>query len=288
MKVIDVHAHVFPDDVADAYIANYTSHSHLPAVCRPTVEGLVEEYRGIEVERLVLLQEWESTIQFSSENLKLMAESDRYYTKCYFYSYNRWLGLTQKGRKDVICFGGVHPDEPDRLEEFERMVGEYGLSGLKLPQCMQHFFVNDRRLFPIYERAQSLGIPALFHTGGDPIPGMELYGHPRDVRDVARAFPSLTIIMAHVGIPFFEEAKEVLQRHRNVHTDISYFIEYMDPAVAVAILDEIGYERILFGSDFPFVKPKNAIEKVLRLKIDDKKKAMILSENARAVLSLST
>jgi hypothetical protein len=52
--LIDIHAHVFPDDVADAYIANYSGHNGLAAVCRPTVDALQERYRaaGFELRHL--------------------------------------------------------------------------------------------------------------------------------------------------------------------------------------------------------------------------------------------
>ncbi|MBI4831382.1 MAG: amidohydrolase family protein [Candidatus Lindowbacteria bacterium] len=193
MKLIDVHIHIFPDDVADAYISNYASHSSLQAVCRLTLDSVFQEYRNIDVLKFIILQEWQSTIPFESANLKFMANPGDYY----FYSYNAWLADLQRKHANVVCFGGVHPEEKDRAEEFEKMVGEYKLSGLKLPQCMQQFYVNDKRMYPIYERAQACNIPVLFHTGLDPIPGMEIYGHPGDVDDIARDFPHLKIIMAH-------------------------------------------------------------------------------------------
>jgi len=287
MKVVDIHIHVFPDDVADAYMKDYSNHSNLQVCCRPTLDALFKAYDGVEVRNYVILQEWQSSAPFASQNLKYIGQCDRYYTRYYFYSFNRWLGKVQAENDKVLCFGGVHPDEADREDEFERMVNDYGLKGMKLVPCMQQFFLNDRRLFPIYERAEACGLPVLVHTGGDPIQGMELYGHPRDVDEIASAFPNLTIIIAHVGIPFFDEAKELLSRHENVFTDISFTVEVIDAKTLSSLVQDVGLERVMFGSDFPFVEPKGAIRKVLELHIPDSGKEKILWRNAVDVLNLT-
>jgi predicted TIM-barrel fold metal-dependent hydrolase len=306
MKVIDVHTHVFPDDVADEYIEHYAAHSGLSAVCRPTIDGLFAAYEGIDLAKCVALPEWEGTRPFESKDLRFAAESATFYEKCYFYTYNEWLGKVQKEHERLICFGGVHPDDPDCAGEFERMVGRYGLSGMKLVPCMQHFYLNDRRLFPIYERAAQHKIPVLVHTGGDPVFGREVFGHPHDMDEVASAFPKLTVIMAHMGIPFFEETKQVMKRHPNVHTDISFTVSFgdvhsfatrhgMDTSflspefwreTVSSLVREVGPERVLFGSDFPFVRPAVALGACLALDLADREKEMILCENAKALLAL--
>lgn len=306
MKLIDVHVHLFPDDVVDDYMKNYSAHSRLSAVCRPTVQELYKEYEGVDVMKYVILPEWESTKVFDSKNLTFAADSDCFYTKCYFYYYNKWLGKIQKENPKLMCYGGVHPDDPSCLDEFNRMTGEYGLKGMKLVPCMQHFHLNDRRLFPVYEKSEADGIPILVHTGGDPVPGAEIFGHPRDVEEIATAFPRLTIIMAHMGIPFFDETKEIMRRHPNVYTDVSFAVSYEEVLsfskmhrmevpfltrgfwkdTLSTLIGEIGYDRIFFGSDFPFIRPSKALDAFLELDISDAKKEMILWKNAKEFLRI--
>ncbi len=301
-----MHIHLFPDDVVDDYMKNYSAHSRLPFVCRPTVQDLFKEYEGVDVARYVILPEWESTKTFDSESLTFAADSDRFYTKCYFYYYNKWLGKIQKEHDKVLCFGGVHPEDPSCLNEFNRMTGEYGLKGMKLVPCMQHFHLNDQRLFPVYEKSEADGIPILVHTGGDPVPGAEIFGHPRDVGEIAAAFPRLTIIMAHMGIPFFDETKEIMGKYKNVYTDLSFAVafeevmafsrlqrmevpfltrEFWKDTIST-LIGEIGYDRVLFGSDFPFIKPSTALDEFLKLPIPDAKKEIILWKNAEGILGL--
>jgi predicted TIM-barrel fold metal-dependent hydrolase len=286
VKVVDVHIHVFPEDVADAYMEDYSMHSGMHAHCKPTLDALFKSYEGVEVRNYVILQEWQSSTPFESPNLKYIGRCDSYYTEYFFYSFNRWLGQVQAGNDKLLCFGGVHPDEDDPEDEFARMVNDYALRGMKLVPCMQQFFLNDRRLFPVYERAAAYGLPVLVHTGGDPIQGMELYGHPRDVEEIASAFPNLTIIIAHVGIPFFGEAKDLMSKHENVFTDISFTIEVIDRKTVSSLIREVGLDRVMFGSDFPFVQPKDAIRKVLELDVSDSDKERILWRNAVEILKL--
>jgi|GEM_PF-2211264 len=306
MKCIDVHIHLFPEDVVDDYMQNYYAHSRLPFSCRPTVQDLFKEYKGVDVARYVILPEWESTKPYESGNLTFAADSDRFYSKCYFYYYNKWLGKIQRENPKLVCFGGVHPDDPSCLDEFDRMTGDYGLKGMKLVPCMQHFRLNDRRLFPVYEEAEAEGMPILVHTGGDPVPGAEMFGHPRDIGEIAAAFPRLTIIMAHMGVPFFDETKEIMRKHQNVYADLSFAVvfeevlafsrlhrmdlpfltrEFWKETIST-LIGEIGYERVLFGSDFPFIKPSAALDEFLKLPIPDGKKEMILWKNAEEILGL--
>ena len=284
MRVVDVHVHIFPDEVADAYIRNYSEHSGFGARCRPTLHALFESYEGIDVVNYVILQQWQTSVPVESGQLKYVGQFDRYYTKYYFYSFHPWLGRIQAKNDRLLCFGSVHPEEADLEEEFERMVNQYGLKGLKLHPCMQMFFLNDRRLFPIYERAEACGLPLLAHTGGDPVRGMELYGHPRDLDEVASTFPNLTIIIAHLGIPFFDEAKELMRTHENVFADISFAVEVIDREQMSSLIREVGADRVMFGSDYPFVEPKAAIQKVLDLDLSDDDKEQILWKNAVEIL----
>jgi predicted TIM-barrel fold metal-dependent hydrolase len=49
-------------------------------------------------------------------------------------------------------------------------------------------------------------------------------------------------------------------------------------------VDNFGYDRILFGSDFPFGDPKEELCKIQDLSIPRRKKEMILGHNLRRLL----
>jgi len=308
MKVIDAHVHAFPVDIMDEFFKNFSEITGMSLSCSdPSLEGLRDEYEGHDLLKCAVLAIWDSTQQFDSENLRFMAESDIYFARHYFYSYHQWLSRLQKENDDAVCFGNIHPDDPEMMEEFGAMVERFGLKGMKMGPCINFYRVNDKRLFPAYEKAEAQNIPVILHTGGDPVAGREIYGHPMDVGDIASAFPKLTLVMAHLGAPFFEETREILQKHKNVYTDLSFAIDYeavmefckrqgMTHMTGIAksdfqsvmsvYIEDFGFDRVLYGSDFPYGRAKETLNALLEMNISDEAKEMILWKNAKEVLQL--
>lgn len=282
MRVIDVHNHIFPDDVTAGYREDYFELSGMPFAAEPTIGALLESMKRNGIAKACVLQEWQSSRPFESDNLALMCSSEDYF----FYSFHPWLSRVQRENPEVLCFGGVHPGEEDPLGSLETMVEDHQLSGLKLVPCMQQFFLNDPRLLPVYRRADEFGLPLIVHTGFDPIMGMEDYGHPRDAGEVAAAFPDLTVVMAHMGMPFFDETREVMRECGNVYTDLSMAIDFLDLRELCALVREIGPERILFGSDFPFCDTAESLRHMEELEVTSEERKLILGENARRVLNI--
>ena len=96
---------------------------------------------------------------------------------------------------------------------------------------------------------------------------------------------SLKIIIPHLGglggnpIDFLDRFKE----RDNVHFDTAL----ASSDTIMKIIDQIGHERILFGSDVPFGTMKWELEKVLSLPIGDDKKEWILSKNLKRLIGLA-
>ncbi len=113
------------------------------------------------------------------------------------------------------------PDDVSRLRD-------QGFAGLKL-EMPSHPYDHDRYM-PIYERAEQLRMPILFHTGWV----MRLGDHDRTERlsadhmrayrldRIARSFPDLPIIGAHLGMPHTDEALALLDGFPNCHFDVSW------------------------------------------------------------------
>ena len=90
-----------------------------------------------------------------------------------------------------------------RLEE--SVIGE-GRKGVKFQPLLQHFFPDERRLWPVYRRCVELHVPVLFHTGyvgfsaefGTPHIGR--FGNTiMGLDEVAAEFPDLRVVVAHLG-----------------------------------------------------------------------------------------
>jgi uncharacterized protein len=148
------------------------------------------------------------------------------------YCVNRDFPEIMRRHADIIVgFAGVNlvageVESPDALDRFR----EQGYAGLKFEDNSYPY--NHDIYWPLYERAERLGMPVLFHTGF--LAPLKVEGSNPDARDridaenmrpylldrVARAFPKLAIIGAHLGLPHPAEAISVMN-HPNVYFDFS-------------------------------------------------------------------
>jgi uncharacterized protein len=126
----------------------------------------------------------------------------------------------------LVGFGDIRLDAPDVLASVDRahQAGFRGLGEITMPQ----YPYDDRRYWPIYERAEKYGMILLFHTG---IVNRTNPDVPADVSSdrmrvstldlIARRFPKLTVIGAHLGNPDYAWAAEIARWNSNLFFDVS-------------------------------------------------------------------
>jgi len=178
----------------------------------------------------------------------------------------------------LIGFGTVHPREEDAVSEAERCFGELGLRGLKFHPWLQSFAANDRGLQPILEVAGRHRAPVMFHTGTPP------YTQPLQVAEHADRFPDVNLIMGHFGKLLWWDAVRAAMKHDNVYLETSG-AQVADLEVA---LENLGAERLLFGSDLPIGGADSfhwCLSKIRVLSISDEEKGLILGRNLETMLS---
>ena len=195
-----------------------------------------------------------------------------------------------------IGFAAIDPwQDKKSVEELERAVKDLSLRGLKLHPVQQAFYPNDEKFYPLYEKAMELNIPVLFHSGmaasgsgmaggggmklkySAPIPGMD---------DVAADFPNLTIIMAHPGWPWIEEQIAVALHKPNVYLDLSGWLPRYIPKQLIDEANTRLQDKVLFGSDYPFITPDRWLKDWEQIPIKDEIQPKILYENARRALHI--
>jgi hypothetical protein len=189
----------------------------------------------------------------------------------------------------LIPFANINPFTTfDAVAELEACVSHQGFRGLKLYPTYQHFYPNDNRLFPLYGRAQDLGIPIMFHTGSSVFPNALLkYGDPLALDELAVFFPRLTIIQAHSGRGFwYDRAFFLSVLHENVYMDITG----LPPKNLLKYFPDLekNQDRVFFGSDWPGITSiKGNIAAIRDLPISDETKAKILGLNAARILGIA-
>lgn len=161
------------------------------------------------------------------------------------------------------------------VKELERSVKELGLRGIKLHPSSQGFGLDHPVLMEILAAAGELGVPALFDTGKKESP-------PSGIAKLAAMFPGVTFIMAHMNL--FDETIAAAKAAPNIYVQTTGYFNMKRLASAVK---EIGAERIIMGSDSPYLKMDREIEKVSAIEgLTEEERGSILGTNIARVLGL--
>jgi predicted TIM-barrel fold metal-dependent hydrolase len=169
---------------------------------------------------------------------------------------------------------------PHYVEDSVEEVGRMARAGVKLigelvPYLQGWRAYNEAGLFPILEEAAKHSMVVSFHDMA-----------VDTIDEMVSRFPDITFVNAHPG-----EKDSVLRhiermkKYDNLYLDISgtgifrwNMLRYL--------VDTVGSERILFGTDYPICNPGVYIGGVLAEPISDEAKENIFSKNAKRILSL--
>jgi predicted TIM-barrel fold metal-dependent hydrolase len=208
---------------------------------------------------------------------------------------NRMMRMTTKSFKDfgdgnkyvyelkkqapeiIIQFLWVNPLDPNQMSNLEKSIDQYGVKGLKLHQVWDPFTIDGHHFNQLVEIAQAHHLPIFIHLYSKR-ETQKLFHYVGSHQDV-------TFIVAHMlGLDIF---KEKCKNLANVYFDTSG----SERVRGIDILDAInlfGHEHVIFGSDTPYARLEDQIEKIDNLKISDEVKESIFRSNIENVLSLKT
>ena len=168
----------------------------------------------------------------------------------------------------LIGFLSLDPTQDGRQQEMSAGHQELGLRGIKLMSMYAGFQPDDPRLDPLWAYATDHSLPVLLHTGTTFVSQAPLECTlPRHLDKVAIRFPEVRIIMAHLGHPYEPECVAVIRKHPNVYSDISA-LHYRPFQLyhSLMLVQEYGvWNKLLFGSDYPFTTVDKSIEGLRRL-----------------------
>jgi predicted TIM-barrel fold metal-dependent hydrolase len=211
---------------------------------------------------------------------------------------NQWTCEVGRDHPPLIPFIGLDPSmsEAELLAEIEARHAE-GARGIKLHPAAQRFYPSDVRLRPVYDRAQTLGWPIIFHSGAFALarpggPGRSDHAMLKHFPELLAAFPRLTVVLGHMGFGDSETAAAIAGDFPNAMFDCCFVINGTDPAptisddAAAAAIRQVGANRVMFGSDYPWFDPALDAARIQRLPLTDVEKRSVLHENAARVFGL--
>ena len=200
----------------------------------------------------------------------------------------RWMeAIAQEGAGDrLLLAASVHPGDPEGVEKL-RGYAARGARVVKLHPTAQRFFPDAPETYPIYEECSRLGLPVLFHGGRA---GIEpSYTHQfavmRHYEGAFRDFPGVQFVLGHSGARDVGDAIPLARQYSNVWMDV----HGQGVTVLNQLIEQVGPDRLLYGTDWPFYHLAATLAKVLLVTRDrtDIRDA-ILRGNALRLLGLAS
>jgi len=214
-------------------------------------------------------------------------------------------------------------DPKAAADELERAVTRLGFKGAMIHGLTNNLFIDDKRFWPIFERAQALDVPLYLHPAVphkavidvyykdylDQFPGLmtaawgfgvetATQGIRLVLSGVFEAYPGLKIILGHLGegLPFYLWRIDMaLARQGNRKTPfrdtfrehfwITTSGNFSTPSLLCCVM-EMGADRILFSVDYPFVPNPPGVKWMEHVPLGPEDRAKILHGNAQRLLKL--
>ena len=260
--IIDFHTHTFPEKIAASAVKKLEERSHYTPVSHGMEAELLSQMDTYGCDISVIAPVATSIKQVSSIN-RNSRDTDR-----------------------LITLGAMYPEFPDIKKEIAYLK-EKGVKGVKLHSEYQNFRCDEKRMYPIYEELSAQGMFVLFHAGLDiglPAP----YGTcPDQTARVARDFPNLKIVAAHMGgFEMYDGVLEYLCGLENVWFDTALCAYNMPDDTFSKILSRHGSDRILMATDWPWRSVGDTIKWIEEKNLGNTTAEAILGGNARLLLNI--
>jgi predicted TIM-barrel fold metal-dependent hydrolase len=220
-------------------------------------------------------------------------------------------------------FAALPTADPERAaDELERCVQELDFKGTMIHGHQQGSFLDERKYWPIFERAEALDVPIYLHPTLPHPDAMKSYfaGYEELARagwgfavdtschflrivfaGVFDAYPKLKIILGHLGegLPFamhrLNEHTAAAARRRGLKKEpIEYLQEnllvttsgnWYEPAFQCT-LAALGPDKILFAVDWPYEANKTGVEFLKKIPVSNSDREKIAHGNAERLLRI--
>jgi predicted TIM-barrel fold metal-dependent hydrolase len=165
---------------------------------------------------------------------------------------NEWAVAFARRTPDCLHTSTFYP-EPG-VEQYVLEAVEAGARVFKAHVQVGAYDPADPLLDAVWGLLAETGVPVVVHCGSGPAPG-EFTG-PEPVTRVLSRHPRLRLIVAHLGMPDYEDFLALAERYPEVRLDTTMvFTDFGErlaefPKGALPRLADLG-DRVLLGSDFP-------------------------------------
>ena len=257
--IIDFHAHIYPDKIAEKATKAISDFYNAPMAYWGHMEELLASGSKIGVEKYIVHSVATKPEQVESINNFIISACEKF--------------------PQFVGFATMHPDYENFDAELDR-VYKAGLRGVKLHPDFQKFQCDMEKMDAVYNKCAALNIPVLFHAGDCRYD----FSGPARIAHILAKHPDLIVIAAHFG--GYTEWDEAIKHlvGKNVYFDTSSTLWKCPLEKANKMLKEHGVDKFLFGSDFPMWDHEDEMTRFNKLDLNEEERQKILYDNGAALL----
>lgn len=259
--VIDFHAHIYPEKIAERAVESVGDFYGIEMDCQGTAADLLKQGEKCGARGYVV-----QSVAVTAERVEAI---------------NDYIAKECQAHGEFFGFGTMHADYKDKIREAERL-RSLGLRGVKIHPDTQMFDMDDERMFELYDYLRQNDLPLLIHCGDYRYD----YSHPRRLKRILRLFPGLKAIGAHFGGWSVADLALEYLKDEDCFVDTSSSFWMLGMKRAKELIREYGAERVLFGTDFPMWDMESELESFFKMDLTDDERHLILHKNAEKILKI--
>lgn len=260
--IIDVHAHIFPDAIAEKASLSIAKFYDIPVRNGGSVDALLHLGDKAGIDKFVVHSvattpaHVQSVLKFISASVK--SHPDRF-----------------------IGFGSLHPDMENASDAIDQMI-DAGLRGVKLHPDMQQFALDEDRAFRLFESFAGK-LPLLVHAGDKRFQ----FSNPHRIAKMMDKFPEMEVVAAHMGgFSEWDEAEKLLAGRKNLYVDTSSTMFMLDDERMKHAVRAFGSDHVMFASDYPMWNPESELKHIKNLGLREDELKQVLSGTAEKLFGL--
>lgn len=273
--IIDVHTHFMPKSVLDKVWQYFDAAG--PMLGRPwPINYRLQESHRVDTLRAFGVRRFTSLVYPHKPDMAAWL--------------NQWAAQFARATPDCLSTATFYP-EPGAAD-YARAAIDAGARIFKAHIQVGDYAPTDPLLADVWGMIEDCGIPVVIHCGSGPQPGR--FTGPEPVRQLLRRHPRLVLIVAHMGMPEYDEFMDICLESEAVHLDTTMaFTAFVNELMPFPTGEDprlrAAAQRILFGSDFPNIPYgyREALDAITTLPgIDDAWLRGVLHDNAAQLFAI--
>lgn len=202
---------------------------------------------------------------------------------------NAWAADFARRTPECLLSATFFP-EPEVLDYVRQAVAD-GVQIFKVHLQVGAFDPRAPELDPVWGLLAEAGVPVVVHASSVPVPGGCI--GPGPIGEVLHRHPRLRLIIAHLGMPEYDEFFDLTLRYERVALDTTMtFTDFAErgmpfPVRLKPVLHDLGLAgKVVLGSDFPTIPHPYAhqLQALDRLELGDDWLRAVCWDNGSAMV----